>query len=49
MTQDNAFQELMVRVRAGDEAAAKELVDRYESKIAQSGAHAFGEPIAAPF
>jgi RNA polymerase sigma factor (sigma-70 family) len=31
--QDNAFQELIQRVRAGDQEAAQELVQRYESKI----------------
>jgi RNA polymerase sigma-70 factor (ECF subfamily) len=33
MADDSAFQELMRRVRAGDEEAASELVRRYESKI----------------
>ncbi len=33
MATDNAFQELIHRVRAGDQAAAQELVQRYESKI----------------
>src|SRR5947199_166235 len=33
MAEDNAFQELSQRVRSGDLAAAKELVNRYESKI----------------
>jgi len=30
---ENAFEELVERVRAGDQAAAEELVRRYESKI----------------
>jgi RNA polymerase sigma-70 factor (ECF subfamily) len=33
MSDDSAFQELMRRVRDGDEDAARELVRRYESKI----------------
>jgi RNA polymerase sigma-70 factor (ECF subfamily) len=33
MAEENHFQELIQRVRAGDQAAAQELVTRYESKI----------------
>ena len=33
MPEDNAFEELIRRVRGGDEDAARELVLRYESKI----------------
>ena len=33
MADENHFQELIQRVRAGDQAAAQELVTRYESKI----------------
>ncbi len=33
MPDDNPFQQLMHRVRAGDQAAAQELLQRYESKV----------------
>ena len=33
MSEDNPFQELIRKVRAGDQDAARELVERYESKI----------------